>query len=71
MKKVTEFKGQASGDCECFCFDRREGNINPHEGSYQDRDAARIYPGELLPTGADGVFGTWRITVEFTPDCAE
>jgi len=67
VKKVTQFNGQASGDCECFCFDRRRKG-GPFEGSWREKDAARIYPGELLPAGADGVYGTWRITVEFTPD---
>lgn len=68
MKKVTIFKGQTSGDCECFCFDQRKGNVSPFEGTYQERDVARIYPSELLPVGVDGKYGTWSITVEFTPD---
>ena len=71
MKKVTQFNGQASGDCECFCFDRRSGTINPHKGSWEEKEAARIYPHDLLPAGVYGVYGTWRITVEFTPEAPE
>ena len=86
--RMTEFYGQASGDCECFCFDRRTDSQAAadreamHQAGYegaeyeaasQREEAGRIYPDELLPEVEAGEykpkgFGTWKITVEFTPD---
>lgn len=78
--KITEFVGEASGDCECFCFDKRtreeiervnrrcpDGFENMDELIRSQSDG-RIYPDALLPDGTRGVRGVWRITVEFTPE---
>lgn len=83
LKKVTVLDGHyASGDHECFCFDKLDGPF-AYEGTTEERiaaqDANRVYPHSLLPRGAN--YGRWRITVEFeslssedttrpTPECA-
>lgn len=73
VRKVTEFVGQASGDCECFCFDRRTSEeIAQHRFSHteegrESNDANRIYPHDLLPE-VGPARGRWKIIVEFTPE---
>lgn len=77
LVKVTEFVGEASGDCECFCFDRRtdEQQTADRSADYAERaereHEARLYPNELLPEGCRvdhrGIRGRWRVTVEFWP----
>lgn len=79
LKKVTEFVGAASGDCECFCFDKRtveqkqaDQSLNLRERCEKD-DEARIYPNDLLPeeiaySNEEKTFGRWRITIEFWPE---
>jgi hypothetical protein len=78
IKRVTEFRGQASGDSECFCFDRRtpeeqEADLQkPLPEQVEAERNARIYPSALLPDGSDRRrMGKWRVTVEFTPDSDE
>lgn len=67
-RHVTEFVGRASGDCECFCFDRRtvaedeRDSSLGKDGDFWSRenleermrrdDEARIYPDALLPEEA-------------------
>lgn len=71
--KVSEFVGRASGDCECFCFDRRTREQSEYDGTLTTRTQItrdrlnRIYPHDLLPDWNEKRMGTWRITVEFTP----
>lgn len=82
IKKVTEFDAAASGDCECFCFDRRTNEQRQADEGLWEVDGgrralvqlqheARIYPDHLLPEeardGHEGVYGHYRITVEFWP----
>jgi hypothetical protein len=72
----------ATGDNECFCFDkcngpyahwqnlkenpRHERWVNGDEPEF-DPDHCRVYPNDLLPEGVKGRHGTWSITVTFTP----
>lgn len=69
--QVSEFTGHASGDMECFCFDRRtyDEMLSDRDEEMRkqiDRDKAnRIYPNALLPAGVDRKQGRWRVTVEF------
>lgn len=73
--RVTVLDGYyASGDYECFCFDRLDGPDEYHE-RWPDfeqvaercaaHDANRVYPNGLLPKGAR--YGRWTITVEYEP----
>lgn len=78
IRKVTEFIGQASGDCECFCFDRRTPQQLEEDtkvDDWQRDDENRIYPGALLPGESHneyrGVHGAYRITIEFWPGATE
>ena len=84
LKKTTVLDGHyASGDHECFVFDRHRGP-EEHNALYREwlrtmRDptddppdhvldeSCRVYPGALIPEGADGQLGRWKITVEFEP----
>jgi hypothetical protein len=79
MVKVTEFHGIPSGDGECFCFCRCGSDAEHAEHDAKAREMCvldemsedydpypcRLYPNDLLPVGADGKRGRWRITVEF------
>jgi hypothetical protein len=42
-KKVTEFIGRASGDTECFCFDRRTIAEQERDESLVREDGTRDY----------------------------
>lgn len=65
MVKVTELEGfYASGDFECFCFDRVESPWDDKRG-WEIQGEQRVYPDYLIPDGSRGKFGSWRITVEF------
>jgi hypothetical protein len=76
VKKVTVLDGYcASGDCECFCFDKRSWEEQaqerslPTEQRVERHDECRVYPNDILPdTGKKR--GRWVITVEFTPETA-
>lgn len=70
--KSTTLEGfYATGDHECFCFDRHNGpfecrNVRLASGQ-EDPDACRVYPNDLLPEDIRGKRGRWTITVEFEP----
>jgi hypothetical protein len=74
ITKSTTLEGYyASGDYECFCFDRHDGP-EEHRKAYGAKwnrgvadDECRVYPGDFLPENTDGKRGRWTITVEFEP----
>jgi hypothetical protein len=62
----------ATGDHECFVFDRHKDPIAHSKavvaaGGYEKAENCRTYPDELIPEGTAGRRGTWTITVEFEP----
>ena len=74
LKKSTVLDGYcASGDCECFCFDKRtseevqkDAGLEVEQRVARD-DECRVYPNDILPdTGHRR--GRWVITVEFIPE---
>ena len=78
LTRVVEFAGIASGDGECFCFDRltvedraevyrKMRDMVGEWPEWFDPGAGLMYPSELLPDGSNGRRGIFRITIEFTP----
>ena len=83
VTKTTTLEGYfATGDNECFCFDKccsplehydsikadpRYAKWLANEAEF-DPDHCRVYPSELLPEGTGWRRGTWTITVTFTED---
>jgi hypothetical protein len=76
--KTTVLDGYyASGDHECFCFDRWDGPDayyaafpdSMDERRWRMMDENRVYPDHLLPDELrfNHPFGRWTITVEFEP----
>jgi hypothetical protein len=82
--RTTTLEGfYATGDIECFCFDKCPGphahrellEADPrykawHDGKLDDfdPDRCRVYPSDLLPEDTRQRRGTWTITITFTPD---
>lgn len=74
-KKTTILDGYyATGDHECFVFDRQDDPESYYEIYGDDIDARikaqkenRVYPDSLLPAWSEGKKGKWTITVEFEP----
>jgi len=71
LKKTTVLEGYyATGDNECFCFDKHK-NPEVHREAEKNAedpktwDACRVYPDNLIPEGADEKKGKWTITIEF------
>lgn len=80
VTKTTVLDGYyASGDYECFCFDKWDGpeaysqafpyspdrDLEQTDKEIAAQDANRVYPDDLVPDGAH--YGRWTITVEFEP----
>lgn len=71
--KTTTFTGHASGDGECFCFDKRtpeqrakDRQLPGHElAAIEIEQAPQIYPDDLLPEGVGERMGRWTITITF------
>jgi hypothetical protein len=63
----------ATGDLECFCFDKHEApwaDEHGEPGEFYDYDQCRVYPDDLIPEGIGRVRGRWTVTVTFVPDAS-
>jgi hypothetical protein len=64
MKKVTEFEGYISGDCECFCLSKIpfEEWAKKNWKTWSDPDL--LYPGDFFPKELRNKKCRFKITVE-------
>jgi hypothetical protein len=56
----------ATGDHECFVFDKHADPFEHGDAGTSDNDC-RVYPHALMPEGTEDRRGRWTVTVAFEP----